>query len=147
MCLLKLPHSLLAGFHKPMSQDYQVGAISLFRILSWNSHTTISTIIINLPLIQREKNIDNTAPDIPRKQCLSHSVRRVCEMEDVTTVKSAIIPKRQRILWFITNSEKMSFKEAMRFAQGHTINKQWHKDAKTGLCDSKSCAISITPYL
>lgn len=81
-----------------MSQDYQVGAISLFRILSWNSHTTISTIIINLPLIQREKNIDNTAPDIPRKQCLSHSVRRVCEMEDVTTVKSAIIPKRQRIL-------------------------------------------------
>lgn len=85
VCLLELPHRLLAAFQKPKSQDWQVEAMSRFMILSWHSQSTISTIITNLSLIQREKNTDTTTPDIPQKQCPSHPVRRVCGMGDVTT--------------------------------------------------------------
>lgn len=70
---------------KPKSQDWQVEAMSRFMTLSWRSQSTISTIITNLSLIQREKNTDTTTPDIPQKQCPSHPVRRVCGLGDVTT--------------------------------------------------------------
>lgn len=45
MCLLELPHSLLAGFQNKTFQDYQVKAMLLFVILSWNSHSITFTII------------------------------------------------------------------------------------------------------
>lgn len=103
---------------KPKSQDWQVEAMSCFMTLSWHSQSTISTIITNLSLIQRGKKHRHHHPwhppeAVPKSPC----------KESMWTGRCHHIPKRKCILWFITKSEKTSFKEAMWLAHGHTIKK------------------------
>ena len=121
MSLLQLPHSLLAMFQNQTSQHHQGEHTSLCTILSWNFHSTASSIVTN-PQIQREKTqtpLLRSSPEaVPKSLCKK-------SMLSLNSI-SAIIPKKAMNIMIPKNEWKNRVSEAVWVAQGHTIKKPWY---------------------